>query len=107
MRKEGCFSYTCPRISEEEEKEERAALTEEEKQAIHDDMFGEDHEVEETEEMRRSGPLLLREALDCLPNEAKLDYLEALERYPRLVELESDPIAFLRCENYDAWVRTF
>lgn len=101
---QGYFSFTTPQVTAEEEKEERAALTEEEKRKIHNDMHGEDNGLEETPEMLSGGALLLREALDAIAKEDKLDYLEAVERNPRLVELECDLIAFLRSENYNAWV---
>ena len=32
------------------------------------------------------------------------DYLEALARAPQLVQTESDPLLFLRSENYNSWV---
>jgi len=104
----GYFSFTVPRISEEEERAEREALSEEEKRAIHDDMYGNgpNDGVEETEEMKVSGPLLLREALESIASTDKLDYLEAMKRSPRVVEQECNPIAFLRSEDYDAWVST-
>jgi hypothetical protein len=50
----------------------------------------------------QNGTQLLRESLLAIPDEEKAAYLEALEIAPLLVERESDPVAFLRCENYDA-----
>jgi hypothetical protein len=58
---------------------------------------------QKTEEMLENGVVLLRQALQDIPDTEKAAYLEALEIAPLLVERESNPVAFLRCEKYDAW----
>lgn len=45
----------------------------------------------------------LEEALDLIPGENKSAYLEARERVPHLVELESDPRRYLRNDGMDPW----
>ena len=38
-----------------------------------------------------------------IPASAKKEYLEALRLAPRLIQTESDPIKFLRCEDFNPW----
>jgi hypothetical protein len=45
----------------------------------------------------------LEEALGLIPDEDKSAYLEARERAPHLVELESDPRRYLRNDGMDPW----
>jgi hypothetical protein len=45
----------------------------------------------------------LEEALDLIPDENKSAYMEARERAPHLVELESDPRRYLRNDGMDPW----
>jgi hypothetical protein len=97
------FTFTAPTITPEDELEEREALTEEERNIIHEDLHGSEQEVTETDEVLQNGIRLLHEALEAIPQEEKLAYLEALEHVPQLVERESKPIIFLRVEKYDAW----
>jgi len=101
------FSYTAPIISPREERAERDALTEEEKQKIHNDIYGGgssiQHRIKETPEMIQNSQALLREAMNGIPDRDKVDYLEAVERVPELVDGESPSIAFLRCQHYDPW----
>jgi hypothetical protein len=97
------FTFTAPIITLQDELEEREALTEEERNVIHEDLHGSEQEVTETDEVLQNGIGLLHEALEAIPREKKLAYLEALERAPQLVERESKPIIFLRVEKYDAW----
>jgi hypothetical protein len=98
-----CFTFTAPEVTEQQEKEEREALTDEERKKLHEDLYGGEQLVGETEELLQNGTRMLREALLAIPDEEKVAYLEALEIAPLLVERESDPAAFLRCEKYDAW----
>jgi hypothetical protein len=97
------FTFTAPIVTEEEEREERAALTDEERLRLNLDVYGGEQFVPETEEMLENGVVLLRQALQDIPDTEKAAYLEALEIAPLLVERESNPVAFLRCEKYDAW----
>jgi hypothetical protein len=58
-----------------------------------------------TEEIQKEGRARARleEALDLIPDENKYAYLEARERAPHLVELESDPRRYLRSDGMDPW----
>jgi hypothetical protein len=96
------FTFTAPIVTEEDEREERAALTDDERERLRKDVYGGEQLVTETEEMLQNGTRMIREALLAIPDEEKEAYLEALEIAPLLVERESDPVAFLRCEKYDA-----
>jgi hypothetical protein len=96
------FTFTAPIVTEEEEREERAALTDEERLRLNLDVYGGEQFVPETEEMLENGVVLLREALQDIPDTEKAAYLEAIEIAPLVVERESNPVAFLRCEKYDA-----
>jgi hypothetical protein len=98
-----CFSFTAPIVTEAEELVERDALTPEERVEIHNDLFGVEDVTEETPQMIQNGLAMMCSALEDIPPGQKGDYLEALERVPRLVESESSPLAFLRAEEYDAW----
>jgi hypothetical protein len=97
------FTFTAPILTEQQEKEEREALTDDERRKVHEDVYGGEQLVTETDTMLVNGVAMLREALGQIPDEEKTVYLEALEIAPLLVERESNPVAFLRCENYDAW----
>jgi hypothetical protein len=97
------FTFTAPVVTEQQEKEEREALTDDERRNLYQDVYGGEQLVTETEEMLQNGPRMLSEAILAIPDAAKAAYLEALETSPLLVEQESDPVAFLRCEKYDAW----
>jgi hypothetical protein len=100
------FSFSAPIVTPDDEQAEREALTEDERQTIHKEIYGveDKDEVEETDTMVEKAVLLLQDALQEIPDEEKEAYLEALERAPMLVETESDPVRFLRCEKYDAGV---
>lgn len=45
----------------------------------------------------------LLESLSVIPDVEKAAYLEALERAPRLVEMESNPMYFVQRENFNSW----
>ncbi len=57
----------------------------------------------ETRTIQREGRLKLSEALKTIHDKEKTAYLEAVRRVPNLVENESNPIRFLRCDRYDPW----
>jgi hypothetical protein len=97
------FPFSAPIVTEEEEKEQREALTDDERQKLHNDVYGGEQLVPETDGMLENGVVMLRQALQDIPDDEKVAYLEALEYAPLLVERESNPAAFLRCEKYDAW----
>ena len=45
--------------------------------------------------------MCFRRANKMLPDADKKDYLEAKDRVPHLVEIESDPSRYLRVEKYN------
>ena len=59
--------------------------------------------VHEEPEMRRLAVKHLEEAIELIPEKDKVDYLRAKRECPHLFETESDPIRFLRCENFNPW----
>jgi hypothetical protein len=97
------FTSSAPAVTLEDEQAERKALTEEERQRIYEEVYGCEEEIKETDAMVGNAVQLLWEALDAIPAAEKQAYLEALDRAPLLVESESEPVGFLRCEKYDAW----
>jgi hypothetical protein len=97
------FTCSAPIVTNEEEIIEREALSDDERQIILDDAYGTEVIMPETDTMLTEGTALMAQALQAIPDTGKLAYLEALERAPELVERESDPVAFLRCEQYDYW----
>jgi hypothetical protein len=96
------LSATAPQFLPEHEKQERSLLSEEERQQVSDDIHGNVY-YEETEFMRCNGTRLLKEALDMIDVLQKSAYLEACQLVPELVQRESNPVGFLRCEQYNAW----
>jgi hypothetical protein len=98
------FTSSAPIITTEDEIVEREALSDDERQMIRDEAYGTEFIMPETETMLTEGTALMAQALQAMPDTGvKLAYLEALKRAPELVERESDPAAFLRCEQYDYW----
>lgn len=98
------FSFTAPTVSAEQIAEERKNLAEEERKQLQKDLYGrQEDEVVETDVMIEKGLSVMEDAIAEIPEMEKADYLEALERAPQLVERESNPVAFLRFEGYNAW----
>ena len=46
----------------------------------------------------------LENGLELLSDQKKAAYTEATQRAPELIDSESDPLRFLRCAKYNAWV---
>jgi hypothetical protein len=84
---------------------EKASLTEEEKKAIENDIFGQRAILRETPTMVARTCVLMQDAVDLIPDEQKQSYIRALAQCPELVRTESEPLRFLRCERFNAWVR--
>ena len=42
-------------------------------------------------------------AIDIIPSEKKKDFLHAMRCAPHLIQTESHPIKFLRCEEFNPW----
>jgi hypothetical protein len=95
------FSFTAPQFSLEQLECEKASLSKDETYSIAYEKHGFNPILRETSEMRQRGLVQLEEALQCISD--KREYLRAFELAPELVRTESDPLRFLRCENYDAW----
>jgi len=84
------------------------ALTEEMRQEIHKDLYGvqQPEEWEESAEVNEEMLQLLEEAIEQLPDRQKKEYCLARKLVPKLVQNESDPIKFLRCEKLDCKVKS-
>ena len=63
---------------------------------------GDDSTKPETKETVEKGLEELTKAIESIPKEAKAGYMRALAEAPELVQKESDPVAFLRAEAFDA-----
>mmetsp|Transcript_13731 Transcript_13731/g.23835 ORF Transcript_13731/g.23835 Transcript_13731/m.23835 type:complete len:187 (+) Transcript_13731:185-745(+) len=98
------FSFTAPHITPEEEERERSTLSEEMKMELHDDLYGHRHDLEllETDQLVGGKLAEFERELSQIPAPLLKDYKEAMERAPELVQTESNPLKFLRCEKYDA-----
>jgi hypothetical protein len=99
------FSFTAPLISPEDEKHEQESLSPETRKEIQDQLYGRENKaelIEETPERMTERLVQFNQALEKIPD--KRDYVDALQRAPSLVETESNPIKFLRCEQFDASV---
>jgi hypothetical protein len=99
------LSCTAPRWDTRQNELEKASLTEEEKKAIENDIFGKRTILQETPEMVARSCVLMQDAVDLIPDEQKQSYIQALVQCPELVRTESEPLRFLRCEKFNAWVR--
>lgn len=98
------FSISAPQLTEEDQQREVDALTEKERIELEESMNGTARFLE-TDEIARRGLAEFQQEVAMIPTEEKEAYLEALRRAPRIVETETDPIKFLRCEHFDAKVR--
>ena len=105
------FSFTAPAVFPEQEQAELEALTEDERRELERDLHPDDASVasaatsiqEETPEMIEHAVAMMFEAMLGMSDTDKEAYNEAVRRAPELVERESDPVAFLRCERWDVW----
>ncbi|KAL3905494.1 MAG: hypothetical protein SGILL_009656 [Bacillariaceae sp.] len=107
------LSITAPQFTPEDERLEQEELTPEETEAAKIDLLGEalldestrsslDASVRTDEEVAN---ILqeFHEGLAALEPEEKAAFLEAMEKVPRLVDLESPPLDFVTAENYNTW----
>jgi hypothetical protein len=104
------FSFTAPHVTPEQEREERENLSDARRREIHNDLFGFEqqqhrHAGKEVPEVSDSALDGIYEAIEKLPLQQKIEYLEARKHAPKLCQTESDPIMFLRCEKFDYEVR--
>lgn len=100
------FSFTAPHITPEQEHEEKECLGDEMRQQIQAEMFGVDSLVDHEEltgnvDLAMSDESLdgLEKVIETFPLRQKKEYLEALALVPHLVQTESEPSRFLRCEK--------
>jgi hypothetical protein len=98
------ISYTAPQFTEDDMRQEEESLSQEERLEIQNDVTGKQAITRETAQTVSEGIAELRRALDAIHVNDKQAYLEALENCPSIVQVESDPIRFLRCENYNGQV---
>jgi len=93
------FSFTAPTFTEQDALTERESLAEEVRQQLEDECFGRVAVITETPELvanaLRDMDLYLASIND------KPEYEEVLRIAPHLVEQESPPIRFLRCECFN------
>lgn len=102
---------TAPGFGPKQEHDEWAGLPPEEKTEIINELYGLDYDVNRQRFERQEQNML--ELVDRvqdhitsnIADEDKKEYLEAFERAPEIVQKETDPAMFLRCENYDIEVR--
>ena len=104
-------SLTAPCFTKQNEQEERESLSPEEAKYLQSEITGIDdtfifdyeathdieHCVKEVEQYIAS---------DTISAMQKKEYLQALDKCPNLVENETNPIMFLRSENYNIEVRS-
>lgn len=100
----GTISYTAPTFSEKDLIEERLSLSSEQRAQIDEVLLGTRPVQRETDELRVDGLQVMRESLEQLDIKEKESYLQALRECPELVESETDPLIFLRSEDYDGKV---
>lgn len=95
------FSFTAPCITPEEERIERQGLTQAELEEIDRDLFGTDCDVGEDASLVADCIAAMHQVIEGMDDDEKDAYLTALEISPLLVETESNPIKFLRCEQFE------
>jgi hypothetical protein len=95
------FSFTAPQFSVDQLQCENASLSKDATYTLTCEKHGYNPILRETPEMRQRGLAQFEEALQGVSD--KREYLRAVELAPELVRTESDPLRFLRCDNYDAW----
>jgi hypothetical protein len=99
------ISCTAPRWETKQDDLEKASLTEEEKIKIENEICGQRGILRETPTMVTRTCALMQDAVDLIPDEQKQSYIRALAQCPNLVQTESEPLRFLRCERFNVWVR--
>lgn len=83
---------------------EEERMSKEERLEIENDVTGKQAIRRETARTVSDGIVELQRALDAINGTDKQAYLEALSVCPAVVRAESDPIRFLRCEDYNGRV---
>mmetsp|Transcript_4556 Transcript_4556/g.6923 ORF Transcript_4556/g.6923 Transcript_4556/m.6923 type:complete len:377 (-) Transcript_4556:127-1257(-) len=96
--------FSAPAFSPDQIAEEINSLPEEDQKAIEDDAFCRNLSELKEEENREINFALIEEfaeSLDRIPDDEKLEYLQAVQECPELVERESSTIKCLRARYYD------
>ena len=101
------FSFTAPHITPEQEREEKECLDDEIRQQIQAEMLG----ISMNQQMvDQEQPFVataaseealerLEKVIEKFPLRQKKEFLEAVTMVPHLVQTESEPNRFLRCEK--------
>lgn len=100
-----CMSFTAPQFSMEDEQLERESISEQEREALRLDLYGYAALQRETPDFLQERLAALQDYLqqnDDIPDSKKMVYEQALQECPDVVREESNPLFFLRAENYDA-----
>jgi hypothetical protein len=112
------LSITAPQFTSEDERLEQETYTPEELDAAQKDVSGEISSrekenpeddtpeavpLEQQEQERQVLQQAMQQALQEIPLEEKDAYLEAMERVPQLIDLESPPHLFLKAEQDEPW----
>ena len=101
------YSATAPEFLPEDERKERDSLSPEEIKAIQNDVIHDHDYVYDQEETSEFVSTCIEQLHDIIEDDSiilpinKAAYIEACTKVPHLVEQGSNPIKFLRCENYN------
>ena len=101
------YSATAPEFLPEDERKERDSLSPEEIKAIQNDVIHDHDYIYDHDETPEFVSDCIQQLHDIIKDDSiilpinKAAYYEACQKVPHLVEQESNPIKFLRCENYN------
>jgi hypothetical protein len=87
-------------FTKEEEEMERLALSEIEREHITNDIFG-SVQKESSQNLIIDAREIMEAKLRQMPSELKTAYMEALASCPNIVNVESNPYAMLRADDYE------
>jgi len=99
------LSYTAPVFTEEDEEREFADLETNEKQSFINNLYGQNAEelaVANGREITQQELDDFQKAIERIPVSDQTGYQMAMIRCPELLNTETDPKLFLRCEEYSA-----
>ena len=103
-------SLTAPCFTKQNEQEERESLSPEEAKYLQSEITGIDDtfilDYETTHDIEHCVKEVEQYIDDNVGGVQKKEYLQALDKCPELVEKETNPIMFLRSENYNIEVRS-
>ena len=103
-------SMTAPCFTPQEEQEERDSLSNEEADYLQKEILGDNDTFIVDFESNNDVTICIQELKQYIDESIsmidKKEYLHAIQVCPHLVETETNPILFLRSENYNIKVRT-